>query len=427
MATTLKYGSSGDEVRKLQETLNATGKYNLATDGKFGPKTQEAVKAYQKANGLSVDGIVGTNTWGALNKASAPSATTTAKSTPSATTTPSATQATTTSGFKYTEPQEYDIVKEAQAKLEQLGSKPVVGQSQWMNGLQETIDKIMNREKFSYDLNGDALYQQYKDQYTTQGKMAMMDTMGQAAALTGGYGNSYASTAGNQAYQGYLQQLNDRVPELYQLALDKYNQEGQDLLNQYALLNEQDSKQYEKDRDAISDWYTDRDYLTNRADTAYNQAYNDQTFKYGIYADDLNNQWKQKEFDEAVRQFGIEDAYRRERDAVSDAQWEKSYNLSAKSASGATKEILTNQGYSVNDAEKIADRMAGYVMDGDEDGAYAFLLSLDTGNAALNAKIFQQYFGHEYDEGIDTDVPPLSPAAAGGGSDPSRRQKHLLN
>ena len=428
MATTLKYGSSGDEVRKLQETLNATGKYNLATDGKFGTKTLEAVKAYQKANGLAVDGIVGTNTWGALNKASAPSATTTAKSTPSTTQTTTAA----TPKFEYADYTESDTVAQAKNLLDaQLSSKPGAYQSQWQNSLQETIDKIMNREKFSYDLNGDALYQQYKDQYTTQGKMAMMDTMGQAAALTGGYGNSYASTAGNQAYQGYLQQLNDRVPELYQLALDKYNQEGQDMLNQYALLGEQENRDYSRYRDTVSDWNTERDYLAGRYDSErsydYSKYSDDRNFDYGVYADDVSNQWKQKEFDEALRQYNEQMAYQKERDAVSDAQWEKSYNLSAKSASGTTKEILTNQGYSVNDAEKIADRMAGYVMDGDEDGAYAFLLSLDTGNAALNAKIFQQYFGHEYDEGIDTDVPPLSPAAAGGGSDPSRRQKHLLN
>ena len=56
-----------------------------------------------------------------------------------------------------------------------------------------------------------------------------MDTMGQAQAMTGGYGNSYAQTVGQQTYQGYLQGLNDQVPALYQLALDKYNSEGNQL------------------------------------------------------------------------------------------------------------------------------------------------------------------------------------------------------
>lgn len=54
----------------------------------------------------------------------------------------------------------------------------------------------------------------------------MQDTMGQAAALTGGYGNSYAQGVGQQAYQGYLQQLNDNVPQLQAQALQTYQVGG---------------------------------------------------------------------------------------------------------------------------------------------------------------------------------------------------------
>lgn len=119
--------------------------------------------------------------------------------------------------------------------------------------LDDITDKILNREKFSYDLNGDAFYNQYKDKFTQQGKMAMMDTMGQAAALTGGYGSSYAQQVGQQAYQGYLQNLNDVVPELYQLALDSYNREGDNLMNQYSILADQDALGYSRHRDTVAD------------------------------------------------------------------------------------------------------------------------------------------------------------------------------
>ena len=54
---TIKLGSRGDDVKVLQQKLN------LAVDGIFGPLTQEAVKEFQKNNGLTVDGIVGINTW----------------------------------------------------------------------------------------------------------------------------------------------------------------------------------------------------------------------------------------------------------------------------------------------------------------------------------------------------------------------------
>lgn len=61
----IKKGSKGDAIKKLQQLLNAKG-YKLTVDGDFGSKTEAAVKAFQKANGLEVDGEVGPMTWGAL-------------------------------------------------------------------------------------------------------------------------------------------------------------------------------------------------------------------------------------------------------------------------------------------------------------------------------------------------------------------------
>lgn len=142
----------------------------------------------------------------------------------------------------------------------------------WKTQLDDTINKILNREKFSYDLNGDALYQQYKDKYIQQGKLAMDDAIGQASAMTGGYGNSYAQSVGQQAYQAQLDNLNDMVPEFYQMALDKYNMEGQDLYDQYAMLGEQEELAYDRYRDEMSDWLTERDYLAGRYDTTDNST-----------------------------------------------------------------------------------------------------------------------------------------------------------
>ena len=56
----------------------------------------------------------------------------------------------------------------------------------------EALQAYLNREDFQYDVDADALYQQYKDRYVELGKTAMQDTMGKAVALTGGYGSSYA-------------------------------------------------------------------------------------------------------------------------------------------------------------------------------------------------------------------------------------------
>lgn len=139
--------------------------------------------------------------------------------------------------------------------------------------LQELYDQIVNRDKFKYDLNADALYQQYKDQYINQGQLAMMDAMGQAAALTGGYGSSYGQSVGQQTYQQYLKGLNDKVPELYSLALDQYNQEGQQLQNQYAMLGDLRDEEYGRYQDALSEYWRNLDYLQGQADDEYNRGY----------------------------------------------------------------------------------------------------------------------------------------------------------
>lgn len=62
---TLRKGSKGDDVKLLQEILNSYG-YSLKVDGDFGPRTEDAVKKFQKSHGLKVDGIVGPKTWDAL-------------------------------------------------------------------------------------------------------------------------------------------------------------------------------------------------------------------------------------------------------------------------------------------------------------------------------------------------------------------------
>lgn len=117
--------------------------------------------------------------------------------------------------------------------------------------------QIMNRPGFQFDLNGDALYQQLVDSYTNQGRMAMMDTMGQAATLTGGYGNSYAQGVGQQAYQDYIQGITDQIPDLYSMALNRYIMEGDAMYDQLAALQ----------------WQAEFDEDKRRYDQAWEQEY----------------------------------------------------------------------------------------------------------------------------------------------------------
>lgn len=105
----------------------------------------------------------------------------------------------------------------------------------YVDQLNTLYDQIMNRKPFQYDLNGDLLYRQMADQYTQLGQQAMRDATGTAAALTGGYANSYANQVGNQAYQQYLTALNQNIPDLYDRAYQVYQDQGNQLLQQYEL------------------------------------------------------------------------------------------------------------------------------------------------------------------------------------------------
>jgi len=257
----LQNGSQGSDVKYLQQFLNTQG-YKLTEDGIFGNNTLAAVKDFQGKNNLTVDGIVGVNTWGAIDRLSAGAGSTGTGTGTAAATTPT-----------FTTSAETDA---ARAAYDSIQAPTAVDPAYW-EAVQMAQRAYTGREKFSFDLNGDALYQQYKDRFIQQGKMAMQDTMGQAAAMTGGYGNSYASTAGNQAYQAHLEGLNDVVPELQQMAYDRYKQEGQELLTAYQMaLGEYEAKygeysdqmaQYNADRSHAWDVYTGlygRDYEVHR-------------------------------------------------------------------------------------------------------------------------------------------------------------------
>lgn len=64
----LRRGDSGDEVRALQQRLNAAG-FSLVVDGQFGPRTEQAVRAFQQRSGLVVDGLAGPKTESELDQA----------------------------------------------------------------------------------------------------------------------------------------------------------------------------------------------------------------------------------------------------------------------------------------------------------------------------------------------------------------------
>lgn len=260
--------------------------------------------------------------------------------------------------FQYKDYTESAAVKAAQAALaQQNANKPGAYQSQWQSKINDTLGKIENRDPFTYDVNGDALYQQYAQQFAQKGKMAMQDTMGQAAAMTGGYGNSYAATVGNQAYQSYLTEANNAIPTFYQMALDNYTRQGQELKDLYSLYSDRENVDYGKYRDEVGDWQSERDYLANiyynERDFDYGKYTDDRDFSYGNFRDDISDQQWEKEYAQAVAQYNANLAYQQERDRIADEQWAKQYELmlgeyNAKYGTGSTGGNTTTGGNTAN-------------------------------------------------------------------------------
>ena len=303
---TLKTGVTGSEVERLQKALVDAG-YDVGktgVDGVFGSATAAAVKKYQQDNGLAVDGIAGKNTLGSLYNTSDTPSTTTPATTPAATEKPkTATDYAANIGspvavdpFTYDNYAPSDVVQQANAILQQhKDSQPGAYQSQWQSYINDYLNQIQNRDPFSYDMNADALYQQYKENYIQQGKMAMMDTIGQASALTGGYGNTYAQNVGQQAYNQQLSQLNNIMPELYQMAFDRYAYEGQQLQDNLSMYMGLENQDYGRYQDTVDNWYTQLQYLTNQYNTErdmdYQQYETGRQEAYGAYTTEQDRAW----------------------------------------------------------------------------------------------------------------------------------------
>ena len=84
-------------------------------------------------------------------------------------------------------------------------------------------EELSYQKPFSYDPNEDPVYQAYRNKYLTEGNRASRDSLASYASLTGGYTNSAAATAAAQAELYYNQQLTDKIPELAELAYQRYS------------------------------------------------------------------------------------------------------------------------------------------------------------------------------------------------------------
>ena len=196
------------------------------------------------------------------------------------------------------------------------------------------LNEILNRDDFSYDMYNDPLYQQYADQYRREGDRASREAMAAAAASAGGM-NTWAMTAANQANQYYNSQLNDRIPELYQLAYNMYLNDKESMVQDLGILQDMDSTQYNRYRDTINDWYNDKNFAYGEYYDALQQGNWQTTNDYNAKWDNINyntdqawankeweynDAWKNKEWDADQSQLQLENSWYEDKVAKEDAQ-----------------------------------------------------------------------------------------------------------
>lgn len=188
-------------------------------------------------------------------------------------------------------------------------NKPGDYVSKYDSTIDDLIDSILNREQFDpnsvYDTD---LYKNYREQYMQQGNKAMRDTIGNISGMTGGYASTYASAAGQQAYDNYLSQLGDKTLDIYDRVYQQYLNEGQEMYNRLGMVNNQDSIDYGRYRDTVNDYYNDLNYYAGRYDSSYAQD-------FGEY-----------QYNQDAMRWAEEYAYQKTQDALAQQNWQTQFD-----------------------------------------------------------------------------------------------------
>ena len=251
----------------------------------------------------------------------------------------------------------------------------------------KAMTDIENIGDFKYDFADDPMYAAIRDNYARQGKLAMQDTVGKASAATGGYGNSYAASAGAQAYNQYMAQTSEMIPELYQMAYTLHADKKNDAYKKASLYDSLEATDYSRRLDDISRAYNDYGAAASRADTAYNRDFNEKSTEY------------QTGYQEAAD----ERNYRLS--ASSNAlAWQK-YNDEKAAAEKAAKSYSTLSQEQLDAIDKKIEtarnaRDEGTLTDGDVSNVWRYILNVGTGTKpdALVEYFENQFPGYKIDD-----------------------------
>lgn len=217
--------------------------------------------------------------------------------------------------------------------------------SKYEQDIDALLDQILNRDDFSYNYEEDPLYAQYKQQYLREGERAMNDTLAAAAANAGGM-NSYAISAAQQANNYYSSQLNDKIPQLYEMAYQMYLDDIDGQVRDLGLLTGMDDTQYGRYRDTMGDWENDRDFSYNKYRDDMGDYFNNRDFDYGVGRDQIADSRYETEWEYNTGMNDSDTAYKKAMDFLDAGVM-------------PSADILSAAGISTSEAQAYLSRVAG--------------------------------------------------------------------
>ena len=150
------------------------------------------------------------------------------------------------------------------------------------------VKAYLGKDKFNYNPNNDATYQQLRDTYLNTGKTAMQDTLGSGVLLSGGNNNSAAQVVAQQVYNDYARKVSDVIPTLEAQAYDRYRTENADLLNNISLLSGLDDKEYSRHQNEISNIMNLLNYYGGKYQTSVSKDQTQYGNDLGIWSQQLS-------------------------------------------------------------------------------------------------------------------------------------------
>lgn len=162
---------------------------------------------------------------------------------------------------------------DARGELERYEqTKPADYQSKYQGQINDVMSKLNDLGEYDYDPAADTAYQQYKSQYAQKAKLANQNAQANASAMTGGYGSSYGTQAGQKAYAATMDDLDSVLDGLTAQNRAEYNTKKSGLQEQLSGLQSAERNDYAKYQKDYSQWQDGLSYRQNE----YNNAYSEQ-------------------------------------------------------------------------------------------------------------------------------------------------------